>query len=236
MCRLNGIRLEEKEKREKELSREIIEQAEKYKTEFYRRRKLACENNKVANREKEKKQGPQTNPLRYHCYTGGKVKRDLVLLENQIPFFVLEKLFPLTVGRIPDRPDKDWSLTDYVWWCYAINMMPEQNSSNSGSAKSSWCSPSDCVLRVFQSGKNIDHHRSPKYSHILHYLHDSYLPPLDKVKKINSLQEICLRHRNLSMQESSLHPTQETICSSSNSVSLKAYFGGVIGLISKSHH
>ncbi|KAG5550483.1 hypothetical protein RHGRI_015451 [Rhododendron griersonianum] len=54
MCRLNAIRLEEKEKREKELLREIIEQAEEYKTEFYRRRKLACENNKVANREKEK--------------------------------------------------------------------------------------------------------------------------------------------------------------------------------------
>ncbi|KAF7144046.1 hypothetical protein RHSIM_Rhsim05G0212700 [Rhododendron simsii] len=52
--RLNAIRLEEKEKREKELLREIIEQAEEYKIEFYRRRKLACESNKVANREKEK--------------------------------------------------------------------------------------------------------------------------------------------------------------------------------------
>ncbi|KAI8556938.1 hypothetical protein RHMOL_Rhmol05G0295800 [Rhododendron molle] len=51
---LNAIRLEEKEKREKELLREIIEQAEEYKTEFYRRRKLACENNKVANRKKKK--------------------------------------------------------------------------------------------------------------------------------------------------------------------------------------
>ncbi|KAG5512623.1 hypothetical protein RHGRI_038913 [Rhododendron griersonianum] len=54
MCRLNAIRLEEKEKREKELLREIIEQAEEFKTVFYRRWKLACENNKVANREKEK--------------------------------------------------------------------------------------------------------------------------------------------------------------------------------------
>ncbi|KAF7142933.1 hypothetical protein RHSIM_Rhsim05G0211300 [Rhododendron simsii] len=51
---MHAIRLEEKEKREKELLRETIEQAEEYKTEFYRRRKLACENNKVANREKEK--------------------------------------------------------------------------------------------------------------------------------------------------------------------------------------
>ncbi|KAG5512645.1 hypothetical protein RHGRI_038932 [Rhododendron griersonianum] len=46
--------LEEKEKREKELLREIIEQAEEYKTEFYRRGKLACENNEVANWEKGK--------------------------------------------------------------------------------------------------------------------------------------------------------------------------------------
>lgn len=46
--------MEEKEKREKELLREIIKQAEEYKAEFYRRRKLACEHNKVANREKEK--------------------------------------------------------------------------------------------------------------------------------------------------------------------------------------
>ncbi|KAF7142878.1 hypothetical protein RHSIM_Rhsim05G0211600 [Rhododendron simsii] len=44
---MNAIQLEEKKKWEKELLREI-------QTEFYRRRKLACENNKVANREKEK--------------------------------------------------------------------------------------------------------------------------------------------------------------------------------------
>ncbi|GFY82351.1 clathrin light chain protein [Actinidia rufa] len=42
--RLNTIRLEEKEKREKEMLREIIEEADEYKLEFYRRRKLACEN------------------------------------------------------------------------------------------------------------------------------------------------------------------------------------------------
>ncbi|XAR50849.1 hypothetical protein NMG60_11005299 [Bertholletia excelsa] len=52
--RLNAIRLEEKEKREKEMLREIIEEADEYKAEFYRRRKIACENNKASNREKEK--------------------------------------------------------------------------------------------------------------------------------------------------------------------------------------
>ncbi|CAL5388637.1 unnamed protein product [Camellia sinensis] len=52
--RLNVIRLEEKEKREKEMLREIIREADEYKVEFYRRQKLTCENNKASNREKEK--------------------------------------------------------------------------------------------------------------------------------------------------------------------------------------
>ncbi|CAN4115928.1 unnamed protein product [Withania somnifera] len=52
--RLNAIRLEEKEKREKEIVKEIIEEAEEYKAEYYRKWKLRCENNMTANREKEK--------------------------------------------------------------------------------------------------------------------------------------------------------------------------------------
>ena len=52
--RQNAIRLEEKEKREKELLNQIIDEADEYKIEFYQKRKIACENNKAANREKEK--------------------------------------------------------------------------------------------------------------------------------------------------------------------------------------
>ncbi|XP_062166789.1 clathrin light chain 2-like [Alnus glutinosa] len=52
--RQNAIRLEEKEKQEKEMLKEIIEEAEEYKIEFYRKRKVTIENNKAANREKEK--------------------------------------------------------------------------------------------------------------------------------------------------------------------------------------
>lgn len=52
--RLNAIRLEEKEKMEKELLEEIIDDADQYKIEFYRRRKLALDNNKALNRDKEK--------------------------------------------------------------------------------------------------------------------------------------------------------------------------------------
>ena len=54
MFRENAIRLAEKEQREKDLLNQIIDEADEYKLEFYQKRKIACENNKAANREKEK--------------------------------------------------------------------------------------------------------------------------------------------------------------------------------------
>lgn len=56
-CRENAIRLEEKEKKEKEMLKQIVEEAEEYKKDFYRKRQLTLENNKAANREKEKVRG-----------------------------------------------------------------------------------------------------------------------------------------------------------------------------------
>ncbi|EOA24598.1 hypothetical protein CARUB_v10017864mg [Capsella rubella] len=52
--RLNALRLEEKEKKEKEMVQQIIETAEQYKAEFYSKRNVTIENNKKSNREKEK--------------------------------------------------------------------------------------------------------------------------------------------------------------------------------------
>lgn len=52
--RLNALRLEEKEKKEKEMVQQIIEAAEQYKAEFYSKRSITIENNKKTNREKEK--------------------------------------------------------------------------------------------------------------------------------------------------------------------------------------
>ncbi|CAO2825655.1 unnamed protein product [Amaranthus hypochondriacus] len=52
--RQNAIQLEEKEKREKEILSQIIEEATEYKVAFHEKRKVTCENNIKNNREKEK--------------------------------------------------------------------------------------------------------------------------------------------------------------------------------------
>ncbi|KAL2337798.1 hypothetical protein Fmac_012244 [Flemingia macrophylla] len=52
--RQNAIRLGEKEKTEKEMRLQIIEEANVYKVEFYNKRHLNVENNKASNREREK--------------------------------------------------------------------------------------------------------------------------------------------------------------------------------------
>lgn len=49
----NAIRLEEKEKREKELLRQIIVEADEYKAEFYRKREASCETKRATNRKRE---------------------------------------------------------------------------------------------------------------------------------------------------------------------------------------
>lgn len=53
-CRLNTIRLEEKEKKEKEMRNQIIIEGEEYIKAFYEKTKLNVETNKSSNREKEK--------------------------------------------------------------------------------------------------------------------------------------------------------------------------------------
>ncbi|KAH6787116.1 Clathrin light chain protein [Perilla frutescens var. hirtella] len=52
--RQNATRLEEKERKEKEMLKVIIKEADEYKAEFYKKWKIKCENSIAVNREKEK--------------------------------------------------------------------------------------------------------------------------------------------------------------------------------------
>ncbi|KAH9329566.1 hypothetical protein KI387_001674 [Taxus chinensis] len=52
--RQNAIRLEEKERTEKEMLHQIIDEADAFREEFYNKRKIHCETNKNNNRDKEK--------------------------------------------------------------------------------------------------------------------------------------------------------------------------------------
>ena len=54
ILRQNDIRIEEKERREKEILSQILSEADDYKVDFYNRRKVTCETNRTTNREKEK--------------------------------------------------------------------------------------------------------------------------------------------------------------------------------------
>ncbi|KAL7169709.1 hypothetical protein ACSBR2_034694 [Camellia fascicularis] len=91
------------------------------------------------------------------------IRHDLLLLENQIPFFVLEKLFSLTVERIPDRPH-NVSLTHYVLSFFGNNF-----------------SFGNHTLR-----KKVN---TSDY-HILHLLHQCYLPNHDPWKGKGDEDEI----------------------------------------------
>ncbi|KAI7997262.1 UPF0481 protein [Camellia lanceoleosa] len=91
------------------------------------------------------------------------IRHDLLLLENQIPFFVLEKLFSLTVKCIPNRPH-NISLTDYVLSFFGNN---------------------------FSSGNdNLRKKVNTSDYHILHLLHQCYLPNHDPWKGKGDEDEI----------------------------------------------
>ncbi|GFY83748.1 hypothetical protein Acr_03g0005220 [Actinidia rufa] len=118
------------------------------------------------------------------------VQHDLLLLENQLPFCVLEKLFLITVAKIPNRP-RNCSLFDYVIEYFWKMISPEPEVKSATSNATNCCLPGECVLPLF--GNRMDSENkgvaAPKkskevYYHILHMLHDHCLPrdPPERVK------------------------------------------------------
>ncbi|KAL7265505.1 hypothetical protein ACSBR1_003308 [Camellia fascicularis] len=89
------------------------------------------------------------------------IRHDLLLLENQLPFFVLQDLFDLTVARIPIHLP---ILSDYLL-SYFGNMMNPSEQSGKNDREQSHKNDQE------QSHKND---REPKICHILHFLYNQY--------------------------------------------------------------
>lgn len=73
------MRLEEKEKIEKELLNQIIDEADDYKINFHSKRKITCDNNIATNRESEKVSMNLSLHTFYHKFSkiGGNLKLDI---------------------------------------------------------------------------------------------------------------------------------------------------------------
>ncbi|KAE9447485.1 hypothetical protein C3L33_20617, partial [Rhododendron williamsianum] len=141
------------------------------------------------------------DPIFNNILTGAIVQQDLILLENQIPFFVLEHLFEVTVAMVSGA--KRLSLEDYVRSYCREYYIKGPEYENSGSKKTSCFLPVvDCVLSVgdhstkesAQAGKADD-----QYHHILHLLHDFWLP--DDLPVENKQKKLC----GLEVSASDLH-------------------------------
>ncbi|KAI8556891.1 hypothetical protein RHMOL_Rhmol05G0291400 [Rhododendron molle] len=130
-----------------------------------------------------------SDPIFDSKLTATTVQNDLLLFENQIPFFVLEKLFRLTVDRIPNNRPRKFSLTDYVSLYFGNIMSPEESSANSSAAATSCGSPIDTVFwisgnKIMKSSEEDEVLTNASYYHILHKIHEDYRPhsPADQIE------------------------------------------------------
>ncbi|GFY83758.1 hypothetical protein Acr_03g0005320 [Actinidia rufa] len=108
------------------------------------------------------------------------VQHDLLLLENQLPFCVLEKLFDITLAKIQD-PHSNCSLFEYVIEYFSNMMSLEGNSATSNATNC--CLPSECILSLFGNTMDSENNgvaalnqSTRVYYHILHMLHEHCLP------------------------------------------------------------
>ncbi|PSS34918.1 UPF0481 protein [Actinidia chinensis var. chinensis] len=104
------------------------------------------------------------------------VQLDLLLLENQLPFFVLEKLFHITVDKILGRPPNCFFL--YVV-SYFSNMTMSLKHKSITTNGTNCCSPNEYLISLFGNRMNSENEGGAapkKYYHFLHILHDHCLP------------------------------------------------------------
>ncbi|KAJ0089346.1 hypothetical protein Patl1_32793 [Pistacia atlantica] len=85
-----------------------------------------------------------------------KLGRDLLLIENQIPFLVLEKLFSMTATS--EQPDKDYNLRQMVLNFFADSILPDQSK-----VMGEWA---ECVKRSTEKRT---------HQHLLSFIHDNWL-------------------------------------------------------------
>ncbi|XP_057503614.1 UPF0481 protein At3g47200-like [Actinidia eriantha] len=106
------------------------------------------------------------------------VLHDLLVLENQLPFFVLEKLFHITVDKKPGLL-YDYVISYFSSYFSEMGLVGKSTANNATNC----CLPSEYVLSLFGNMMNSDTKSvaAPKkgkegYYHILHILHDHFLP------------------------------------------------------------
>ncbi|KAL6509337.1 hypothetical protein OROGR_022647 [Orobanche gracilis] len=99
----NAIRLEEKEKREKELLNQINVAAEEFMIELHRKGQLTCETNKVSNREKEKVF--VASQEKFHADAGKDYWKSIAeLIPNEVP----------TIEKRKGKKDQDEKPSTFV--------------------------------------------------------------------------------------------------------------------------
>ncbi|GFY82689.1 hypothetical protein Acr_02g0009290 [Actinidia rufa] len=104
------------------------------------------------------------------------VQQDLLLLVNQLPFFVLEKLYHITVDKILGRPPN--CFFHYVV-SYFSNMTMSLKHKSTTTNETNCCSPNEYLISLFGNRMNSENEGGAapkKYFHILHILHDHCLP------------------------------------------------------------
>ncbi|CAL1406709.1 unnamed protein product [Linum trigynum] len=113
----------------------------------------------------------QNDPIFTTSWIISTLQRDMALLENQIPFFVLEWLFDYTVRRSSSRVD---SLPDIALGFF--------KSAISGSLPRNPAQSTAAAAANFQGRETIRMERRQSTKHLLHLIHTSYRPSSPKAE------------------------------------------------------